>query len=345
MKDLWADEPTTRKEKQNVDKKGSDLHFTDRTNMTGAAKITKKPGNMGTLEGFGDMTPFLPRAKWTARKRPSHASAKNHKAAVALPHGGQSYNPEDTAHQSALAQAAQTLARKKAQHEKFMAEQLRRESDLIKARDGAAKKADESEDEGSDDEADEAMVPLGDKPSRRTEETKSSQLRKLQQQKEKRIARGKKKLTKTEQAQLARKNRGFKRQPKADPDLDRVEDVADEVAARLYRSHRMSVHRKKLRRLDQTTVAFGRHHHQPVALEVAPTAALTGSLRTMLNNQTAAHCVQNPLVDRVKSLEARNMIPARMRHTYNKKKEVLQPGEVKVHRESFGTLPDDRFRN
>jgi hypothetical protein len=342
MEDLWGDEKPSAKKAAYM--------LGPNANMTGAKRITKKVGNMGTLEGFDDVAAkaFMPREEFTPRKRPALRSVKNHKAAVALPHGGQSYNPEDAAHQDAMLRAARNLERKQVEHAKFVAAMTRTEGDVVRSAAallGERAPSDEETEEERAINSSHDAVPLGEKPSGRVEASKSAQLKEKQRRKEAAIARGKKKLTKVEAAQLARRSRVFQRQPKQDPNLERIEEVADEVAAKAYRSHQMAKFRKQLKRKDETTLAFGRHHHQPVAMEVAPTAALTGSLRTVLNTGTASHCALNPLVDRVKSLEARNMIPARMRHTYNKKREVLQPGEVRVHREPFGTLPNRDLSN
>lgn len=287
------------------------------------------------------------RKEWTPRTRPPNPSKPNHKAAVPLPHAGQSYHPADDAHQDALRQAAKNLERKKRQDEAWIKK--------MSLKDKAYKGDLKSDRNWKDDDDDDALIGendellLGDKVSTRSKPTRDMKRSEKLEAKKKQIAEIKKKhgkkLSKSELAERKKHALKLKRQPnqlRKLRDADRVEEIADEVGAEMDHTTRLSKYRKALKKKDQTTVAFGRHHHQPLALEVAPTQALTGSLRLLLNSrQGGANAVVHPLVDRVKSLEARNMIPARMRHQYNKKKEVIAPGEVKIQREAFGIMPQD----
>ncbi len=287
------------------------------------------------------------RKEWTPRSRPPNPSKPNHKAAVALPHAGQSYHPADDAHQDALRQAAKNLERKKKADEAW----IKKMSLKDKAYKGDLKSDNNWKDVDEDDAltGENGELLLGEKASIRSKPAREMKRSEKLEEKKKKIQEIKKKhgkkLSKSELAERKKHALKLKRQPnqvRKLRDADRVEEIADEVGAEMDHSTRLTKYRKALKKKDQTTVAFGRHHHQPLALEVAPTQALTGSLRQLLNGrQGGANAVVHPLVDRVKSLEARNMIPARMRHQYNKKKEVIAPGEVKILREPFGIMPQD----
>lgn len=312
----------------------------------------------------------IKRSPWEARVRPSNPSQKNAKAAVPLPHGGQSYHPSDETHQQALQLATKNLLMKKAKDEKWIKSQMINEDDVLgtvkdsaatsnkdeKQSDAKRKKKSASNGGAQDDAAADAGASdsdADDENQREQQEAAFAVFKKekmtrsqvLEEKKKKtrdqKLKHGKK-LSKSELADRKRHALALKRQPnqiKKNKDVDRIDEIADEVGAALFRSHQLAKHRKQLKKRNQTTVSFGRHHHQPLALEVAPTTALTGSLRQLMN-RSGANAVVHPVVDRMKSLEARNMIPAKMRHKYNKKKVVVAPGEVKVVREAFGTMPD-----
>lgn len=287
------------------------------------------------------------RKEWTPRSRPPNPSKPNHKAAVPLPHGGQSYHPADDAHQDALRQASKNLERKKKQDDDWIKK--------MSLKDKAYKGDLKSDRNWKDDDEDDALTGengellLGNKVSVRTKpEREMKRSEKLDEHKKKMVEIKKKhgkKLSKSELAERKRHALKLKRQPnqiRKMRDADRVEEIADEVGAAMDHTVRLTKYRKALKKKDQSTVAFGRHYHQPLALEVAPTQALTGSLRQLLNGRQGGNIAAvHPLVDRMKSLEARNMVPARMRHKYNKKKEVIAPGEVKILREPFGLMPQD----
>lgn len=289
----------------------------------------------------------IKRDEWEARVRPSNPSAKNEKAAVPLPHGGQSYHPSDDAHQHALLLATKNLEKKKKQDEKWIKSRNLNEEELL----GLPKKkvshkkpldnedaAESNDDSSSDDEQEEEYI---DNTIDKEKMTRSQVLnQKKQKTRDQKLKHGKK-LSKSELAERKKFALNLKRKPnqlRKNKDIDRIEEIADEVGAALYRTHQLSKYRKNLRKKNQTTISFGRHHHQPLAMEVAPTQALTGNLRQLMSRK-GANAVVHPVVDRMKSLEARNMVPAKMRHKYNKRKEVIANGEVKVIRETFGTRP------
>src|SRR3989338_1828181 len=73
----------------------------------------------------------IKRDEWESRVRPSNPSAKNQKAAVPLPHGGQSYHPSDDAHQHALQLATKNLERKQEKDEKWVKSRMINEEELL----------------------------------------------------------------------------------------------------------------------------------------------------------------------------------------------------------------------
>ena len=283
------------------------------------------------------------------RKRPGLRSEKNKKEAVPLPHGGQSYHPTDADHQAALKRAAATLERKKHQDEEWVKKRSLNEKDLIESLKKKNKKqknkdaADGEDASSSDDDSEDYDEPLAprEKAEDRQKMTRSQVLKEKKKNTVAQKAKHGKKLSKSELAERKKHALRLKRQPnqlKKLKDVDRIEEIAAEVGAEKYHSIKLAQFRKELKKKGKITKAFGRHHHQPLAMEVAPTAALTGSLRQLMS-RAGNNAAANPVVDRMKSLEARNMVPAKMRHKYNQKKEVIQTGEIKVIKENFGTNP------
>ncbi|CCW62093.1 unnamed protein product [Phytomonas sp. EM1] len=95
--------------------------------------------------------------------------------------------------------------------------------------------------------------------------------------------------------------------------------------------------RREARKENLQVKHFGRHYHTPLVVDVLPTESLVGSLRHMSGGTV------HPVLERMKSLEERNLIPARMRHSYNKRKILKPKGELRLKKETFGVLPETTF--
>jgi hypothetical protein len=114
-------------------------------------------------------------------------------------------------------------------------------------------------------------------------------------------------------------------------DIDAIKnELADKLELRALKNTA-----KKIRNVEgQTIKSFGRHHHTPLTMEVAASENLVGTLRHMKQSNT------HPAMDRMKSLEERNLVPARMRHTYNIRKQLMNKGEVHIKSETMGLVPE-----
>jgi hypothetical protein len=168
------------------------------------------------------------------------------------------------------------------------------------------------------------------------EATSSSKKPKAAQQKQQK----KKKLTKMEMELQRRKSLRLQRHPSRGAvarEVEDVEKIVNEVNKKADHRERLAAFRKDIKSAGQITKAFGRHHHQPMALEVAPSSAIRGNLRTLGGAGASGSGTINPALDRIKSLEARNIIPAHMRHKYNLRKQLKPKGEVRIVREPAGT--------
>ncbi|EPY26886.1 hypothetical protein STCU_06029 [Strigomonas culicis] len=117
-------------------------------------------------------------------------------------------------------------------------------------------------------------------------------------------------------------------------ELDEI--LAEHEETQAQRELRMEK-RHEQRKAKMDVKHFGRYYYEALAPDVATSDKLVGSLRHMRGG--AIH----PALDRMKSLEERNLVPARPRHEFNKRKVLKPKGEVRVKRETFGTLPETSF--
>ena len=252
------------------------------------------------------------------RRRPVPHVRPSARPSVSAPHAGQSYNPLDTAHQDALAVAVRKLQKKKKADADFVRRMGLRSTSY-------------RGDLNSDKNWENAEEGAGAKSSSsKTKQAKSAQSKKAEKKK-------KKKKAKKQDSRTIRKQRAPHRHPNravVASQLEEVDRIQAEVKAKVEK-HNLRMERKKAARKDNTQIKkFGRHFHQPLALDVARSDQLVGALRHM--TATCGGSCAHPVLDRVKSLEARNIIPARMRHTYNKRKVLKPKGDVIIQREGFG---------
>ena len=85
----------------------------------------------------------------------------------------------------------------------------------------------------------------------------------------------------------------------------------------------------------QNLVKYGRNQVTSLIPDVLPSKEHTGKLRHV-KPAAATHLAK----ERSKSLEERGLVPARMRHTYNKRKLLRAKGEVRIVTEPMGPLAD-----
>ncbi|EAN93356.1 hypothetical protein C3747_1g98 [Trypanosoma cruzi] len=270
-----------------------------------------------------DVQPEVLPAKPLAPRRRKYVHVRpNNRDAVALPHPGQSYNPLHDDHQDALRVAVRKLERKKTADEKFVA-MMTNGRDVPITGNFSADKTWEEE--------------VQERPQKTQKKEKSTEKEECKKKKKKK---DKKKKAKKTSVQAARRALPHRRHPKREIALKEADALDDIIVEHQQREKRREAARERGRAAKREKLqvkSFGRHHHTPLALDVAPTDKLVGSLRHL--NGGYIH----PLTERMKSLEERNLVPARMRHTYNKRKVLKPKGEVRVKRETFGVMPETTF--
>lgn len=265
--------------------------------------------------------------KSSAPRRRKYAHVRpNCRDAVALPHPGQSYNPLYDDHQSALRVAVKKLERKKRADEKFVA--------MITHGRGTPNTSNFVTDKTWEEEVQERPPATKNKAKTETAAVCDKQ-KKLEKKKNR-----KKKATKASLMKAAKNAFPHRRHPKREiavKEAERLDEIMAAHAKQQLKREAVRERRRAVKREGLQVKSFGRYHHTPLALDVAPTDKLVGSLRQL----NGGHI--HPVMDRVKSLEERNLVPARMRHTYNRRKVLKPKGEVRLKRESFGVLPETSF--
>lgn len=258
------------------------------------------------------VNPADPRRRKYVHERP------NKRAAVATPLDGQSYNPQYESHQEVVALAVKKLEKKKKQHEKLEALLTLGRGDVIKGNFSADKTWEEEVQESK---------PLKDKKKPVVDEPAKKKKKKKKQGK---------KVT----AMAAKRALPHRRHPdRSAPmkQLENIDKIAKEVQKKVNKRNKTAVNKKLARKEGQQIKNFGRYHHTPLVVDVASSDKLVGSLRHVSGSYV------HPALDRVKSLEERNIIPARMRHNFNKRKLLKPKGDVRLKTESYGTLPETSF--
>lgn len=281
-------------------------------------RAVTKPQPVATSESW-----YVPAEAFTnkngPRRRPVQHQKPNLRDAVAVPEAGQSYNPSFDAHQATIKTVVKKLTKKKKSHEKLV--------DLLSLGKDQKVVGNFSADKTWDEEVnDQKKLKEKKKPSTATAGAEDRKKKRKKQKK------GKKE---TERA--AKKALPHRRHPDrsaAVEQADEIDEIAEEVNKKVQKRERTALKKKEARKAGQQIKSFGRYHHTPLVPDVAPTEKLVGSLRHITATYT------NPLTERVKSLEERNIIPARMRHKFNKRKVLKPKGEVRLKRETFGIMPE-----
>lgn len=289
MKDLWSEE--------------------------GGTKAVHRPQPVKTSKTWDLPPEAIPLDPAAPRRRKYEHERPNLRDAVALPHSGQSYNPQYDDHQAAIATAVIKLEKKKKDHQKIVSLLSAGRNDVIKGNFSADKTWDE--------EVQEQKPPKGKKSS-----ADSSSAEK----KKKKKKNGKK--ASAEAAKKAMLHRKHPNREAAVKQLQEIDEISKEVQKKVDKREKTAIAKKIARKEGQQIKTFGRYHHTPLALDVVPSDKVVGSLRHMSGSYV------HPAMDRIKSLEERNIIPARMRHTFNKRKLLKPKGDVRLKTEDFGPLPE-----
>lgn len=280
----------------------------------GGTKAIDRPQPVKTCKAWDLPAEVLPTNPLAPRRRKYVHEKPNLRAAVAIPHGGQSYNPQVDEHQAAIATAVIKLEKKKKDHEKLVR--------LLSAGRQDGIQGNFSADKTWDEEVQEQKAPKAKKPKTENPEKKKKK---------------KKKAGKKATADLAKKAMLHRKHPDRDAavkQLDAIDEIAKEVQKKVDKRDKTAINKKIARKEGQQIKTFGRYHHTPLALDVTPSDKVVGSLRHMSGSYV------HPALDRIKSLEERNIIPARMRHNFNKRKLLKPKGDVRLKTEDFGPLPE-----
>ena len=279
---------------------------------------------------------MIVQSKTAVRTRPFQDNYRpNKRAAVAIPHPAQSYNPDDTNHQILMNAVAKKLEKKKAAHERFVAKmtdtgKIQNKGTLV--------------DDGNWDE--EVKDGAVDREQKRIARMAASGIT------------GKKKKKKTSHPEAAnrvpkvvrdniRKSKKFKGQPdreKAVKALDDIDKIVEEIEKKSRKSVVKCARKRIVKREGLQVKNYGRYHFTALTTDVATSNKLVGSLRHMGGaGSSSGGASYHPSAERIKSLEERNVVPARMRHKFHDKsrqKRQKPKGDVIIRREPMGRLPD-----
>ncbi|KAK7195725.1 hypothetical protein NESM_000502800 [Novymonas esmeraldas] len=349
-------------------------------------KSVNRPQNVTVAKGW-KVTPDLLPAKPLAPRRRKYAPIRpNNRDAVAVPLGGQSYNPLDEEHQDALRQAVRQLSKRKVKDERYVKMMMLGRDHKYTGNFSADKTWDEEVQEtapakaatppntkksakpsshsagapsspassprstsrpaaptGTESRsakrpmtASSAAAPATSTPAATPAAKESNAAMK----KKKNETKKKKKKTKKASAQDAKRAMAHRRHPQRDVVEKETEELDALLSAHEAKEDKRAEARQRRRAAKKENIAvkhYGRHYHTALAIDVAPSDKLVGSLRHLSGGYV------HPALERMKSLEERNLVPARMRHTYNKRKVLKAKGQVRLKREEFGIMPETSF--
>ncbi|KAG5492665.1 hypothetical protein JKF63_01244 [Porcisia hertigi] len=329
-------------------------------NDNAGAKSVNRPQQVTVAKGW-KVTPDLLPVKPLAPRRRKYAPIRpNNRDAVAIPLGGQSYNPVDEEHQEALAKAVRQLTRRKLKDEKFMKtmtmgrahkytgnfsadktwEEEVQESSAATAKTHKKKNAKSLSPSTSTSSSAAVSAPSVALPNGGEVLDSKAPAAPAAMTKDKKTVKKKKKKTKKETTEDAKRAMIHRRHPHRDVVEKETDDLDTLLAEHTVALDKREMARQKRRAAKKANLDikhYGRHYHTPLVIDVAPTDKLVGSLRHLSGGYV------HPIMERMKSLEERNLVLARMRHTYNKRKVLKPKGEVRVKREEFGVMPETSF--
>lgn len=287
-------------------------------------RAINRPSSVHVAKKWAVTPDVLPAKKEAPRRRKYAPIRPNNRLAVALPLAGQSYNPTDEDHQSAMKVAVKKLEKKVKQHEKYVRQ-------MTLGRDQKFNN-NMSEDTNWEEEVKETK-PKVERPKTPKELQRQQELKKKKEKKAK-------KLGKSKSEKEIMRSFPHRRHPRREEVCEEVEKI-DELLEKqkqkkaILEEKRLQRRQKKKENMD--VKHYGRHYHTPLVVDVASSDQLVGSLRHMSGGNV------HPAMERMKSLEERNLVPARMRHTYNKRRILKPKGEVRIKREPFGPTPETSF--
>lgn len=293
-------------------------------NEEGALVKGNKPRPTPTAKGWSIPAESVPVVPDAPRRQKLFRAKPNKRDAVAVPHPGQSYNPSDVDHQAALAIAVKKLQKKERANLK-----------LIRAVSGGGDKpapGNFSADKTWEEEVQNQKQKKKKSPAALAKKAEAEKKKK----KKKKSAAAKKEAERS--AKVSSRCRRHPDRSKPLKQLEKVADIETYVAKKVEEREKRAVQKKVDRKEGQKINNFGRYHHTPLVLDVAPTDKLVGSLRYLSGGYV------HPAVERTKSLEARNIIPARMQHKFNRRKILKPKGNLTIKREAFGIMPDEQER-
>ena len=310
---------------------------------TGEDRAIVRPQPLRTSENWTIDNEMTFHDRQAPRRRAVEVVKPNKRAAVAAPHPGQSFNPQVDEHQDALKKAVTKLEKQKASHQRFVRwmslGRTAGDEDVSKFGGGLQHDSVRSKTTGVEDDDDEEAEEVDEETGGTR---KASPYGSGAQKKAGPAQPPKKKKKKLTQRQAERRTRHHIRHPDrliAEEEIDHIKDLQREVNEENAKKMERLARRKLAQMEGQQTKKIGRHIHHPLPLEVQPSKDLVGSLRHVKSG------VIHPVQDRLKSLEERNLVPARVRHTFNKRKVLKSKGEVMIRREPFGVMPDTLDRH
>lgn len=290
----------------------------------GGTKTVNKPQPVKVAKKWAVTPDVLPVKSEAPRRRKLAPIRPNNRPAVPLPLGGQSYNPTDEEHQNAMKIAVRKLEKKERAHEKFVRQ-------MTLGRDQKFNN-NMSEETNWEEEVKET------KPKKERVKTPEELKREadLKKKKEKKL----KKLGKSKSEKEIQRSFPHRRHPDREEiceEVDEIDELLKKQEKRMKKLEEKRLKRREAKKENMEIKHYGRHYHTPLVLDVASSDQLVGSLRHLSGGNV------HPALDRMKSLEERNLVPARMRHTYNKRRVLKPKGEVRVKREPFGVTPETSF--
>ena len=334
LKDLWGDEAGTKaivKPQRSEVAKGAPTAIP--SNYKYKSPTTGELKEQHSSPDWHIEHEMVVQGKTSVRTRPFQDNYRpNKRAAVAIPHTAQSYNPDDTNHQILMQAVAKKLEKKKEKHEKFVAMmsntgKIQNKGTLVDDANWEEEVRDGAIDRESKRLARKAANPVGKKKKSRHPEAPN-------------------RVPKVVRDNI-RKSKKFKGQPdriKAVKSLDNIDDILEDIAKKARKSVSKCAKKREVKRDGQQTKNFGRYHYTPLTTDVATSNKLVGSLRHMGGaGSSSGGASYHPSAERIKSLEERNVVPARMRHKFHDKsrqKRQKPKGDVIIRREPMGRLPD-----
>jgi hypothetical protein len=297
--------------------------------VDGTLSAPNRPAAVATSKHWTIPPESVPVKPEAPRRQKVNRVKPNKRAAVSVPHPGQSYNPTDEHHQAALAIAVKKLQKKEKENLK-----------LLRALSGGDAKivgnfsADKTWEEDVQEKPKHSSSKTGGAKGNSSGKQQATAEKKKKKKKKKKVA----KKDAEKASKMSARNRRHPNRQAPLAQLDQVADIERYVAKKVLQREDRAIKKKVDRKEGQKISNFGRYHHTPLVMDVAPTNKLAGSLRHISGSYV------HPALERTKSLEERNIIPARMRHTYNKRKVLKPKGQLTVKREAFGVMPDEMER-